>query len=217
MAPTRLINTSDLSFETKFAHLQPGDDDHPRYAIISHRWGSDEINSQEFLYFTSAESARNDTVARILGIDLSKENGPGHRKVLDACETARFLGYEWMWIDTVCIDKTSSAELSEAINSMYAWYKSSAECLVYLSDVAYTVYQDSLFQNSNNTFWLSQWWKRGWTVRAVDQSTGLPQSPVSLGSQRSASMHRSLTGTASRTSCATVAAIIRQILEVYCT
>ncbi|KAK0620762.1 hypothetical protein B0T14DRAFT_431209, partial [Immersiella caudata] len=37
--------------------------------------------------------------------------------------------------DTVCIDKTSSAELSEAI-SKYAWYARSAACFAYLEDVA---------------------------------------------------------------------------------
>ncbi|KAK4032864.1 vegetative incompatibility protein-like protein HET-E-1 [Parachaetomium inaequale] len=43
---------------------------------------------------------------------------------------------EWVWVDTCCIDKTSSAELSEAINSMYAWYRDSEVCYVYLEDVS---------------------------------------------------------------------------------
>ena len=33
------------------------------------------------------------------------------------------------------IDKRSSAELTEAINSMYTWYQNAQECYVYLSDV----------------------------------------------------------------------------------
>ncbi|KAI6041068.1 hypothetical protein EDC04DRAFT_2566167, partial [Pisolithus marmoratus] len=35
---------------------------------------------------------------------------------------ARKNGLNWVWIDTCCINKESSSELSEAINSMYKWY-----------------------------------------------------------------------------------------------
>ncbi|KAI0871149.1 hypothetical protein GGS24DRAFT_492441 [Hypoxylon argillaceum] len=43
-------------------------------------------------------------------------------------------GYSYVWIDTCCIDKSSSAELTEAINSMYAWYARSRKCFAYLGD-----------------------------------------------------------------------------------
>jgi hypothetical protein len=42
----------------------------------------------------------------------------------------------YVWIDTCCIDKTSSAELSEAINSMFRWYRKSKVCFAYLEDVS---------------------------------------------------------------------------------
>ncbi|KAF3810379.1 Vegetative incompatibility protein HET-E-1 [Colletotrichum gloeosporioides] len=45
---------------------------------------------------------------------------------------AKDLGCEWIWIDTCCIDKSSSAEISEAINSMFRWYKESDICIAYL-------------------------------------------------------------------------------------
>ena len=38
-------------------------------------------------------------------------------------------------VDTCCIDKTSSADLSEAINSMYRWYGKADVYYAYLSDV----------------------------------------------------------------------------------
>ena len=41
------------------------------------------------------------------------------KKIRYCCALAAAKGYEYVWIDTCCIDKTSSAELSEAINSMY--------------------------------------------------------------------------------------------------
>ena len=43
---------------------------------------------------------------------------------------------EWVWIDTKCIDKRSSAELTAAINSMFNWYQGSTECVAYLADVS---------------------------------------------------------------------------------
>ncbi|KAH6714351.1 hypothetical protein BKA61DRAFT_632289 [Leptodontidium sp. MPI-SDFR-AT-0119] len=43
-------------------------------------------------------------------------------KIEGVCGIAVSDGFEYIWIDTCCIDKTSSAELSEAINSMFRWY-----------------------------------------------------------------------------------------------
>ncbi|KAH7323509.1 hypothetical protein BKA65DRAFT_406838, partial [Rhexocercosporidium sp. MPI-PUGE-AT-0058] len=39
------------------------------------------------------------------------------------------------WIDSCCIDKTSSAELSEAIISIFKWCRQAEVCYAYLSDV----------------------------------------------------------------------------------
>ncbi|AEO62166.1 hypothetical protein MYCTH_2114023 [Thermothelomyces thermophilus ATCC 42464] len=47
----------------------------------------------------------------------------GYEKVAGACALAVQDGIEYLWIDTCCIDKSSSAELSEAINSMFRWYR----------------------------------------------------------------------------------------------
>lgn len=57
------------------------------------------------------------------------------QKIGSACQKALSNTLSWLWVDTYCIDKSSSAELSEAINSMFAWYKASAVCYAYLSDV----------------------------------------------------------------------------------
>ena len=56
-------------------------------------------------------------------------------KIRDACATARTNGYRYIWIDSCCIDKSSSSELSEPINSMYAWYAGATVCYAYLADV----------------------------------------------------------------------------------
>ena len=51
------------------------------------------------------------------------------------CNQAKRDGYKYAWVDTCCIEKNSSAELQEAINSMYRWYSEAAVCYAYLSDV----------------------------------------------------------------------------------
>lgn len=77
----------------------------PEYAILSHTWGRDEISFQEM----EAEP------------DRSKE---GFKKIVSCCKQAIRDRIPFVWIDTCCINKSSSAELSEAINSMFRWYVS---------------------------------------------------------------------------------------------
>ncbi|WAO92117.1 HET-domain-containing protein [Fusarium falciforme] len=105
----RLLNVHSLRIESRDPSAQI-------YAILSHTWGDEEVTFQEFQ-----------------GPD--KHSKKGYKKILDYCNQAREDGIDWVWIDTCCIDKTSSAELSEAINSMYAWYRDAAVCYVFLEDV----------------------------------------------------------------------------------
>lgn len=85
------------------------------------------------------------------------------KKVLAACRHARRAGYWLLWIDACCIDKSSSAELSEAINSMYDWYRLADVCYVYLADVPHG--QDPTRKNSR--FRRSRWHTRGWTLQEL--------------------------------------------------
>src|ERR1700749_1080849 len=90
----------------------------PNYAILSHTWGAEEITFRDInkrLY----EVRKREAFAKIEG----------------CCAQANRDGYDYVWIDTCCIDKKSSAELHEAINSMYAWYENSEVCYAYLDDV----------------------------------------------------------------------------------
>jgi hypothetical protein len=147
----RLLHTTELRFEEFY------DDQIPRYAILSHRWGPDEVSYQDFL-------ARR------------KTDGPGYKKILLACKIAAAGGYQvrsdpgllsmpsvWIWIDTCCIDKASSAELSEAINSMYHWYGKSQVCYVLLHDV--TVSDE--WVKTKSEFVRSEWFDRGWTLQEL--------------------------------------------------
>ncbi len=64
-----------------------------------------------------------------------RDEKKGFAKIRWCCQQAMKDTLEWAWVDTCCIDKTSSAELSEAINSMYNWYREAQACYVYLEDV----------------------------------------------------------------------------------
>ena len=74
----------------------------PPYAILSHCWEEEEV-----------------VFADLADLDEAKQK-KGFNKIKNACDQALKDDFEYVWIDTCCIDKTSSAELSEAINSMYA-------------------------------------------------------------------------------------------------
>ncbi|KAL8847786.1 MAG: hypothetical protein Q9221_007185 [Calogaya cf. arnoldii] len=88
----------------------------------------------------------------------------GFSKITKSCKHARDQGYDYVWVDTCCINKESSAELSEAINSMFRWYKASGVCYAYLSDVdrseTHTILIDDQVKQS-------QWFTRGWTLQEL--------------------------------------------------
>jgi hypothetical protein len=82
-------------------------------------------------------------------------NRQGWDKLRNACKVAIADGYDYLWIDTCCIQKSSSSELSEAINSMFNWYREASVCYVYLCDV-----EDALV--GPNGLRKSRWFDRGW-------------------------------------------------------
>ncbi len=84
-------------------------------------------------------------------------------KIREACRIAREKGYRYLWIDSCCIDKTSSSELSESINSMYKWYARADVCYAFLPDVP--AEEDHNWKDSS--FRRSRWFKRGWTLQEL--------------------------------------------------
>jgi Heterokaryon incompatibility protein (HET) len=67
------------------------------------------------------------------------------------------LGYGLVWIDTCCINKGSTTELAEAINSMYRWYAKASICIAYLEDVG----------EGRRPLKDSEWFERGWTLQEL--------------------------------------------------
>ncbi|KAK4556612.1 hypothetical protein LTR86_006183 [Recurvomyces mirabilis] len=156
----RLLNTTTLVFmETH---------DPPPYAILSHRWGGEEVTYKEFQL---AQRPRNMLSPWQASQVSGTRQRAGYNKILRFCDFARShrvrprdedpTTYQWCWVDTCCIDKRSSAELSEAINSMWKWYRQAACCYVYLADVP-NVSQQVLF---SDTLIMSSWFKRCWTLQ----------------------------------------------------
>ncbi|KAI0823775.1 heterokaryon incompatibility protein-domain-containing protein [Trametes gibbosa] len=124
------------------------------YAILSHRW--DENGEQTF---PEVEELRKE----LSGTDSLLKHPKLSAKIRGICKVAREAGYQLIWIDSCCIDKTKSAELAEALNSMFELYRLAAVCYVYLADVPFG--EDPRVHDSK--FRKSEWHTRGWTLQEV--------------------------------------------------
>ncbi|KIK19990.1 hypothetical protein PISMIDRAFT_106659, partial [Pisolithus microcarpus 441] len=137
--------------------LKELDDKTTSYAILSHRWGA-EVSYKEMTRLMKMEERKRDEVRQ----------RAGYQKIIKSCERAKKDGYAWLWVDTCCIDKRSSSELSEAINSMYRWYRNAQVCYAYLNDVGESAFptkkDDKKFAESNG--W-PEWFVRGWTLQEL--------------------------------------------------
>jgi hypothetical protein len=140
-----LLNTTTLILE-EFT-----EDSVPEYCILSHTWFSRGEVTFRLIRSTSPADRK------------AAEALPGYAKLRDSCHQAVRDKFKWIWIDTCCIDKESSAELSEAINSMFRWYKEAKVCYAYLSDVP----DDADVDRKKGSFYRSRWFTRGWTLQEL--------------------------------------------------
>ncbi|OTA94598.1 hypothetical protein M434DRAFT_10548 [Hypoxylon sp. CO27-5] len=99
----RLLNAHTMILE-EFPNAEAA----PKYAILSHTWGKEEV---------ALQSLHDET------------------KIENCCRQAMERDLHYVWVDTCCIDKKDPTELSEAINSMFRWYQKSAVCYIYLDDL----------------------------------------------------------------------------------
>jgi Heterokaryon incompatibility protein (HET) len=122
----------------------------PSYAILSHTW---EADNQEVTFQDICNTTGN-----------SKN---GYRKIQFCGQQAQKDGLQYFWVDSCCIDQSSSAELSTAINSMFRWYRDATKCYVYLSDVSTGKYTTLLEVSWKSAFHQSRWFTRGWTLQEL--------------------------------------------------
>ena len=125
----------------------------PEYAILSHTWGADseEATFQDLMNGTGTDK-------------------PGYDKIRLCAKQADLDGLKYSWVDTCCIDKSSSAELSEAINSMFRWYSEAKVCYAYLSDVNLATdscSEEHLSTSREDFLKNSRWFTRGWTLQEL--------------------------------------------------
>lgn len=136
------------------------------YAILSHVWitGKEQSFQQlQALHVVTAREAWGVRLGRLAGRAAPSPLAKASEKIRECCAFAKARGYRWLWVDTCCIDKTSSAELSEAINSMYQWYAQAGVCYAFLHDVSDE--QDPRVRGSQ--FRQSRWFRRGWTLQEL--------------------------------------------------
>ncbi|KAK7191113.1 HET and Ankyrin domain-containing protein [Paraphaeosphaeria sporulosa] len=135
-----------LQSDDDFSLIERIGNDIPPYAILSHTWGADEeeVTFKDLVEGTGKRKA-------------------GYRKLAFCGRQAKTDGLQYFWVDTCCIDKSSSAELSEAINSMFRWYYSAAKCYVYLSDVS----TSGSARDQKSLKKICKWFTRGWTLQEL--------------------------------------------------
>lgn len=188
----RLINLKTLALEEFFG------DSIPRYAILSHTWEAEEISFQDYNWIINHDQELKDGIidefppkqrARLQEKCESLKKRTGYSKIQRFVSLAR--GYHegvvdlesryareirrsippvgYVWVDTCCINKESSAELSEAINSMYQWYERAALCVAYLADVSspplHRLTTEEVKLQSDLPH--SRWFRRGWTLQEL--------------------------------------------------
>jgi Heterokaryon incompatibility protein (HET) len=127
-------------------------DNIPQYAILSHTWGQEEVTFKDI-------------------IEGNRASKTGFDKIRFCGEQVRHDRLQYFWVDTCCIDKSSSAELTEAINSIFRWYQKAARCYVYLSDVSTRKRKASDtstgYKTWESAFRASKWFTRGWTLQEL--------------------------------------------------
>ncbi|KIM93216.1 hypothetical protein OIDMADRAFT_138318 [Oidiodendron maius Zn] len=128
-----------------------GGDIPEQYAILSHRWGPEEVALADLMDGTGKKMA-------------------GYSKIQFCGEQARRDGLQYFWVDTCCIDKSNAVELQEAITSMFRWYQNAVKCYVYLSDVSTAKRNRSTSLSGcdwESAFRASRWFTRGWTLQEL--------------------------------------------------
>ncbi|KAI1215177.1 vegetative incompatibility protein HET-E-1 [Annulohypoxylon truncatum] len=130
----------------------------PSYAILSHTW---LLDSDEEVTFDDLAQGK------------AKSKPTGYAKIQFCGTQAAKDGLEFFWVDTCCINRNSSAELQEAITTMFTWYRNATRCYAYLTDVSANKAPDDvtndylLVRSWESDFRRSRWFTRGWTLQEL--------------------------------------------------
>ena len=144
----RLLKLND---DESFSLIWFSKDKIPPYAILSHTWGRGEDDEVTFKDITD-------------GTGTDKR---GFEKLRFCDRQAKIDDLHYFWVDTCCIDKSSSSELQTAITSMFRWYQNAERCYVYLSDVSVRTEDGQAHVEWESSFCSSRWFSRGWTLQEL--------------------------------------------------
>ncbi|KAI2639483.1 heterokaryon incompatibility protein-domain-containing protein [Hypomontagnella submonticulosa] len=139
----RLLNTRTMLLESLPNRLIS---DIPDYAVLSHRWDEDEVTFE-------------DMKTRPEGLQDRK----GYKKIQKCCQLASSTGFEYIWIDTCCINKANKHELTDTLASMFHYYRNAQVCYTYLADVP----GDDNPYEAGSAFRRCSWFSRGWTLQEL--------------------------------------------------
>jgi hypothetical protein len=160
----QLLNTNTLDLKD----FSDAEVRQTKYAILSHLWEPQNSSLREIVFHELEALSSKERQAFPKLHDLNSDTARKRRefKIGLFCDMAYTHGYQWAWIDTCCIDKRSSAELTEAINSMFRWCKQADRCYVYFNDVSWNkdnVEDEESYGRLNE----GEWFKRGWTLQEL--------------------------------------------------
>ncbi|TBU47589.1 heterokaryon incompatibility protein-domain-containing protein [Dichomitus squalens] len=147
ISPGKMMRVLD-THTGEFKKIHPTEE---AYAILSHTW--DPAGEQSYHDLRRMQSK---------GLQSLFDHPDLSPKIREACSIARSHGYRYIWIDSCCIDKQDSIELSEAINTMFFWYSRSNVCYAYLVDVP-----NGKETDAQSRFHTSRWFSRGWTLQEL--------------------------------------------------
>lgn len=135
----------------------------PPYAILSHRWESEEI------VFHTIRNLKSTALHNTSFPSTPASLRASAVKIRGACAIAQKQGYQYIWIDTCCIDKTNSEELRSALNAMFKWYRNAAVCFTYFNDVTFSAPTEKMFMSDrpDRRGQASEWFDRGWTLQEL--------------------------------------------------
>ncbi|KAF8549449.1 hypothetical protein OG21DRAFT_1447848 [Imleria badia] len=144
--PFKKIVSETATRKIDRAHIRQSAAKYFKWIMFSHTWEGKEPTFKDV-----------NLVDSLWKLDES----PLNDKLRQFCTTASEDGYRWAWSDTCCIDKATSAILSQSLISMYSWYEEAAETLVYLADVMSSAELGDLALTK------SRWMTRAWTLQEL--------------------------------------------------
>jgi hypothetical protein len=167
--PLRLLNTQDGKLYTHKALIMKFEESNTFHSLLTLTTTKSTLEQQQYIvavvrnffaYITLSHRWEDDELAikDIKEESVYKLPASRFHKVRSFCSQALKCEFDWAWIDTCCIDQSSSAEVQKSISSMFSWYRGSALTIIYLSDVT---------ESSVGALLRSEWFRRGWTLQEL--------------------------------------------------